>query len=114
MELQVSPIGITLFIHSIWRHNTIVRKLLYLFDPGRGNNVVVYVVIEVHVIVNTAAVIVIKMGSSFTATGCITRSRSVILKLNAGDQIFVSVTTPGCYYGNSTSYQLLFSGFRLF
>ncbi len=63
-------------------------------------------------LVNTQAVITIRLFS-FKASQCLSRSRSVILTLNVGDQLYVTITNVGCFYADSQRVQL-FSGFRLF
>ncbi len=64
------------------------------------------------VMVNSQAVITTRLFS-FIPAGCITRSRSVILNLNVGDQLYVAVPTVGCYYADSQRFHA-FAGFRLF
>jgi hypothetical protein len=62
-------------------------------------------------LVNNNPVITIQM-TPIGFSNCITRSRSVILRLNASDILYVATPT-GCFYADRNREQF-FSGMRLF
>ncbi len=59
------------------------------------------------VIVNSQPINIVRLFT-FTSTGYVTRSRSVIVSLNVGDQLYVTLPAGGYY---ATPY---FTGLRLF
>ncbi len=67
----------------------------------------------VHTSINFAAAIVITIEQSpVTFSNCITRSRSIIVNLAAGDTLYV-ITPSGCFFADGNRMQF-FSGMKLF
>jgi hypothetical protein len=66
----------------------------------------------VQVLVNNIPRIIVRMNG-LTISNCLTRSRSSIIALNAGDTLYVSLPSAACYYADSQNMQM-FTGFRLF
>ena len=72
---------------------------------GYGNN-------TIQVLRNGSPIITIRLANA-TFSVCVSRSRSTIVDLKAGDELRVKIPTRGCYY-SSVARQMAFSGFLLY